>query len=391
MSDSGMSDLDTKEKRGTKKGGHSRRRERNEKQGRRSFLKQLAGGAVGAAATAAGFPVPVSAHPAHGSQSGGAGQAEGEVTLCIFSKHLEWLDFGPMAETAADLGFDGIVLTVRPDGHVEPEAATEELPRAAEAIEAAGLDLPMITTAITRADGPHAEPILRTASELGVEYYRMGYYFYEDSTQAEARLDEIRPVWEDLAALNEELGLHGAYENHSGMDFVGAVLWDLWELLRDFDPEWLGCEFDVRHAMVSTGENWARHLARLSPYVRTITAKDFRWVGDESVGRDDASPAETSPDGSNASDPTSADTTSSRVLEPENCPIGEGVVPWDRYLQLLSEYDFAGPCSMHVEYPLGGANHGAEELEIDPEEVRRAIGADRKRFAAFLSGAGLRG
>ncbi|MBT5903398.1 MAG: sugar phosphate isomerase/epimerase, partial [Opitutaceae bacterium] len=52
----------------------------------------------------------------------------------IFSKHLQFLDYEAMAKQAAVLGFDGVDLTVRPKGHVEPADATRDLPRAAKAL-----------------------------------------------------------------------------------------------------------------------------------------------------------------------------------------------------------------------------------------------------------------
>ena len=48
-------------------------------------------------------------------------------------------------------------------GHVLPERAADDLPRAVEAAREEGLDVPMITTALTSADDPTARPILSTA------------------------------------------------------------------------------------------------------------------------------------------------------------------------------------------------------------------------------------
>jgi len=56
----------------------------------------------------------------------------GKRPICIFSKHLQWLNYDEMAETAAEIGFDGVGLTVRPRGHVLPEDAVRGLPQAAQ-------------------------------------------------------------------------------------------------------------------------------------------------------------------------------------------------------------------------------------------------------------------
>src|SRR5258705_10256508 len=97
--------------------------------------------------------------------------APGAFTLNIFSKHLQWLDYSAMTSAVAGMGFEGIDLTVRPEGHVLPERVSEDLPKAVEIIRKAGLNVYMITTAIASADDPFAESILKTASSLGIAYY----------------------------------------------------------------------------------------------------------------------------------------------------------------------------------------------------------------------------
>src|SRR5262249_51902230 len=69
--------------------------------------------------------------------------------ICLFSKHLPAMDWTRMAQALKKLGFGGIDLTVRPGGHVPPERASEDLPKAVAAIRAEGLSVPMITTALT--------------------------------------------------------------------------------------------------------------------------------------------------------------------------------------------------------------------------------------------------
>ncbi|MGB4958710.1 MAG: twin-arginine translocation signal domain-containing protein, partial [Saprospiraceae bacterium] len=48
----------------------------------------------------------------------------------IFSKHLHFLDYYEAGTVAAELGFDGVDLTVRPKGHVLPENVKTDLPKA---------------------------------------------------------------------------------------------------------------------------------------------------------------------------------------------------------------------------------------------------------------------
>src|SRR3954466_14686708 len=79
------------------------------------------------------YPFPVEATP---------------LKVNIFSKHLQFLDYTDMAEVAAQIGFDGIDLTVRPEGHVLPERVETDLPKAIEAMLKVGLTPLLMTTAI---------------------------------------------------------------------------------------------------------------------------------------------------------------------------------------------------------------------------------------------------
>jgi len=54
----------------------------------------------------------------------------------------------------------------------------------------------------------------------------------------------------------------------------------------------------------------------------------------------------------------------------ETVPLGEGMVKFNKYFSLLKEYRVNVPASVHYEYPLGGAEHGATELTIKREDAR---------------------
>ena len=79
----------------------------------------------------------------------GAGRkALDKIKVCVFSKHLQFLDYAEMARTAADIGFAGVALTVRPGGHVLPENVERDMPKAVQAVEQAGIKVYTITTRI---------------------------------------------------------------------------------------------------------------------------------------------------------------------------------------------------------------------------------------------------
>ena len=100
-------------------------------------------------------------------------------TLCLFSKSVPQLNWQELARSSKRAGFGGIDLTVRRDGHVMPERAAEDLPKAVAAIRAEGLEVPMITTELLDGDDPTAVPIMSTASRLSIPYMKPGYYHYK--------------------------------------------------------------------------------------------------------------------------------------------------------------------------------------------------------------------
>src|SRR4051794_32609280 len=92
-------------------------------------------------------------------------------TLCIFSKHMAQFGYEDLAKHAKEIGFEGVDLTVRPKGHVEPERAAQDMPRAIEVLRSQGLTVPMITTGLLNADEAPARPTLATAAKLKVPFW----------------------------------------------------------------------------------------------------------------------------------------------------------------------------------------------------------------------------
>ena len=194
--------------------------------------------------------------------------------LCIFSKHLHWVDGEALGDTVAGLGFDGIDLTVRPGGHVEPARVEDDLPKVVESVRKAGIDVIMLTTSILSVADPHAEQILGTAAELGIPLYRPGWLAYEEGRSVEENLQKYRTQLAELADLNRRCHIRGTYQNHAGR-WVGSAVWDLWLLLREIKGDWLGCQYDIRHAVVESAHSWPNALQLIKPFINSLVLKDF--------------------------------------------------------------------------------------------------------------------
>ena len=167
--------------------------------------------------------------------------------FCVFTKPFQSLSYDELADVVADLGLDGIEGTVRPGGHVTPVQVPDELPKMVEALRKRKLDLTIMASGINNADDKLNIQQLQVAAKLGVKRYRMGYYKYDLKRPIAKQLDELRPTLKNLVALNKELGIQAIYQNHSGINYVGAPLWDLYELFDGLDSKHLALGLDMAH------------------------------------------------------------------------------------------------------------------------------------------------
>ena len=268
-----------------------------------------------------------------------------ELDVHLFSKHLQFLNYNDMSAAAAAMGFDGLDLTVRRKGHVLPENVLNDLPKAVEAMIKHGMNPKMMSTNVWDVNDSVHKTVLETASTLDFTHYRTDWLKYpEDRLIAESQALYGKQA-KDLELLNKKLGLIGGYQNHSGKH-VGAPIWDLLPILEATNGEYIGSQYDIRHAVVEGGESWELGLRCIKPFINSIVLKDFKW------GIVDGK------------------------WEPINVPMGEGMVDFNRYFSLLKKYEINVPVSLHVEYDLGGAERGFNKITIKEKEVFSRIEKD---------------
>ena len=273
----------------------------------------------------------------------------------LFSKHLQWLDYKDMSEAAKQMGFDGLDLTVRRKGHVLPENVERDLPKAVAAMQKAGLQAEMMSTNITNIQDPTTEKILKTASELGITCYRMGWLKYKDGQPIAEQIESFKPQLKELEQMNEHYNIRGDYQNHAGTS-VGSPVWDIWMLIKDLNPDWIGCQYDIRHAMVEGLNSWEVGLKLLQSHIRSLDLKDFVYIQKDNK------------------------------WTVKNVPIGEGAVDFQKYFELLKKLNITAPISIHAEYDLGGAEHGAKTLPTIPvEQIIATLKQDLTRLKDFIA------
>lgn len=290
-----------------------------------------------------------------------ADPAKRNLKIAVFSKHLQFLTGPDLARAASEIGFDGIDITVRRGGHVDPGRAAEDLPRLVSIIRKQGLDVPMVTTDIVDTHSPHLRIVLSTLAQLGIRYYRWGGFKYRDDQPFAGQLDDFHRRSEQLATVNAEYNVCAIYHTHSGVGLVGAPVWDIFQIVKDLNPKAVAINYDVGHATVEGGlGGWIDSFRLASSYIRGAAIKDFIWKVDKRG-----------------------------EWAPSWLPLGQGMVHFPEFFSLLAGTPFNGPVQLHFEYPLGGAENGDRQLTIAREQLFSAMRRDLRRLRAYLRDAGL--
>lgn len=263
--------------------------------------------------------------------------------LCLFTDHLDdsGYSYEEVASMLSQLRIAGPDLTVRPGGLVPPERVVEELPKAAAAFRDKGLSIPMITTNLTIASDPTAKPILSTMGKLGIGYFKLGYYNYNDLAKWESELEARRADLAGLVDLAREAKVVAGFHNHAGG--IGGALWDAWQLMHSLDPQTVGFYFDPAHAAIEGAKQaWKLNLHRVSSRLKMVALKDYVWE------------------------------KTARGWQTRWCPLGEGMVNWPEFFVLLAKIQFPGPISVHIEYDPGGSTR-LERIDNSLAAAKRDI------------------
>lgn len=249
----------------------------------------------------------------------------------LFSKPLDSYEFDFMCECLVRSGIGGFDLTVRQGGKAEPTHIESVLPRLVEEAEKYNLKLDMMVSGILSAGDPFTEKVLRTASGLGIKYYRLGWYDYDIKAGIRQSIRKCRNELMAIAELNRKYKIRAGYQNHSGTR-IGGPVWDIHELLQGIPSDLIGCQYDVRHANVEGANTWLLGMRLIAPMINSLAIKDFTWL------------------------------TVKGKPEAVTVPLGEGIVNWDLYFKTVKELGIKGPVTLHVEYPL--LENGEEKLPL---------------------------
>ena len=244
----------------------------------------------------------------------------------LFTDNLADRSLEQVFRDVQQAGFNGVDLTLRPGGHVLPRDAEIGLSRARQIADRHEMSIPMVSTAITDVDSPHAEDIFASCSHYGVTRLKLGYWPYQPFGKLTQQLNETRKKIERLSRLARKYSVLPCVHVHSGdvLSNGGPILY---LMLKDFRPEEIGAYVDPMHMSVEGGlSGWEMGLDLLAPWVALVGIKNFRWI-------------ETERDG-----------VGQRRWRTQYVPLADGQAPLPEFCKRLRQIGYSGTMSLHSEY-----------------------------------------
>ena len=244
----------------------------------------------------------------------------------MLSKPLENLSYPELADTVADLGMDGVDLTVRSPGHVLPEKVKTDLPRAAEAIRSRGLEIGWLTTAIESAESPYAEEIIATAAGLGIRQIKLGYYRYAGFGEMCHQIAEVRERLRGIETLCQKHRMQAGVHAHDGPT-LSATTHVVALLLEGFDPAAICYYPDLGHIGIEGSfGGWIHGLDLLSDRIAMLALENLAQF------------QEVDPE-------TGATRWRAKVV-----PFDQGFIPFPEAFRYLKQIGYTGYASFQAEY-----------------------------------------
>ena len=266
----------------------------------------------------------------------------------MLSKPLENLSYPELADTVADLGMDGVDLTVRSPGHVLPERVKTDLPKAVRAVRERGLEVGWLTTAIDSADSPQAEDILATAAGLGIKQFKLGYYRYAGFGEMRRQIAEVREQLHGIEALCQKYTIQAGVHAHDGPT-LSATTHVVSLLLEGLDPAAICYYPDLGHIGIEGSFcGWIHGLDLLSNRINMLALENL------------AQYQEVDPE------------TEATRWQPKVVPFEKGFIPFPEAFTYLKQIGYAGYASFQAEYRGANSFRDLNQTEL-LAQVRRDL------------------
>jgi sugar phosphate isomerase/epimerase len=259
------------------------------------------------------------------------------MKFATFTKSFQDWPIPVVCHRFREIGLDGLDLTVRRGGHIEPGNVREELPLAVKAAQEAGVEILLITTDITEPT-PEAEATLATASGLGITHFKLGYYRYQTFGTLQKQLDDARKRIAAVVKLAKKHSILPCVHIHSGT-FLPSHGTQLYDLIRDLPPAEVGAYVDMLHMALEGGsDGWRQGLDLLTPWLALVAVKNFVWQ------------------------PGERDQLGKLRWNWRVAPVADGISPIPEFMAILKQAKFDGTFSLHSEYE---GSHSFKDLSTE--------------------------
>jgi sugar phosphate isomerase/epimerase len=277
------------------------------------------------------------------------------VQVACFIKSFQDWPLERLCREFAELGLDGLDLTVRKGGSIDPADVDQQLPEAIETAHKQGLKVLLITSDITDPDA-RAERVLAAAAKHGINRIKLGYYIYKPFGTLAKQMDDVRRRLDAVAKLAARYDVLPCVHIHSGNDIPshGTMLY---QLIKDMSPERIGAYVDPLHmTLEGGGSGWLQGLDLLAPWIKLVAIKNFDWHK------------------------TQRDGLGQQRWATSIVPLDEGVAPLPDFIATLHKVGFNGTYSLHSEYK---GKHSFRDMNT--EECLKQTTADFAFFKRLLA------
>lgn len=246
------------------------------------------------------------------------------VKNLLFTKLFGTRSIDEIGQQAADLGFDGIDILIRPGTTVSYEDL-QTLPDVVKRLGAHGLTMPMATTDLTDADAEPTREVLTACADAGIQLVRLGYWKYPGVHSYGTLFDHARRDLDGLVEIAAPLGLGLSIQLHGGTIHSSGALTRA--LLEGHDPVTVSAYPDPGNQTVQDGrEDWRLTFELLEPWLKCVGVKNGGWF------------------------PSDIDATGQRTWRSDWLGIADGMVPWHEITAHLQKTQFDGFLSFHSHY-----------------------------------------
>ncbi len=256
---------------------------------------------------------------------GGDQVAKAAPRVCVYTEHFQSLPVPEVCKIFRTMGVNGLDLTVRPGGHVDPEDVKVGLPKAVKAARDHGLEVMMLTTAITEPDRI-AEETFAACQQAGIRRIKMGYYPVGKAGALARRLSEVRRQLAGVAKLAARYEVLPCMHLHSGSTIPsnGFMLYDL---LREIPPDRIGAYLDSFHMTITAGAGgWKQAIDLLTPWISLVALKNFQWHRGK------------------------RDELGQQRWRTDYCRLEDGVAPIPDFVKAIHRAGYRGFYTLHTEY-----------------------------------------